>query len=271
MRTRARCRPSAFTLIELLVVIAVIALLIGILLPALGRARQAAKAAKCLSQIGQLEFAHTLYINAYKEYFIDAGLAHGGSNSLSKVKRAWPVVLSELYGTPLVLRSPGDTSTFWPVGQGGSSTKPSLEQIIEQIDAGGSPDVSKISRWTSYGINNWTSRTVNPGLDRLEPFDSLRKIQFPSETVHFLLMTEGADGSDFAYSDHVHAEGWSDSGNPPPVAAHEAEIAAWGGPPKTNASLSNYAFLDGHALTLPFEKVYRTYQHNKMYPNAKEH
>lgn len=51
----------AFTLIELLVVVAVIALLISILLPALGAAVKAARTVQCLSNIRQIGVAATSY------------------------------------------------------------------------------------------------------------------------------------------------------------------------------------------------------------------
>ncbi|MEM7624958.1 MAG: prepilin-type N-terminal cleavage/methylation domain-containing protein [Planctomycetota bacterium] len=55
-------RRGAFTLIELLVVISIIALLIGILLPALGNARRSARDAVCNMNVKQIMTATTAYI-----------------------------------------------------------------------------------------------------------------------------------------------------------------------------------------------------------------
>jgi prepilin-type N-terminal cleavage/methylation domain-containing protein/prepilin-type processing-associated H-X9-DG protein len=58
-----------FTLVELLVVIAIIALLMGILLPALGRARELARRAVCMANVRRLSISIKLYIDNYDDRF----------------------------------------------------------------------------------------------------------------------------------------------------------------------------------------------------------
>jgi prepilin-type N-terminal cleavage/methylation domain-containing protein/prepilin-type processing-associated H-X9-DG protein len=60
-------RKNAFTLIELLVVVAIIAVLVAMLLPALGKARANAQQAVCLSHLQQLGLAELQYAQDYND------------------------------------------------------------------------------------------------------------------------------------------------------------------------------------------------------------
>ena len=157
-------RAGAFTLIELLVVVSIIALLVSILLPALGKAREQAKTIKCAAHLKSMGLAMQMYANEYRDYY--PALLMTGDLSVTNpgFSHWWQLVMPFVDGNDKLLQCPSvqnksfvrvdwDSDTFltgYGLNYCGWNWKPDNEWVDGEPGAGFgyvvTPDRSKIGR-----------------------------------------------------------------------------------------------------------------------------
>ena len=247
-RPPASAAPGGFTLIELLVVIAITALMIGIMLPALGKARSSGRSIVCLANSRSIATAMTMYADDDKKEFFPTARMPGmsmGGNPPAPFQISWIYLLAPYVGVQMTLPD--------------EATPEQIQRFVQSMEVCTCPedhsqnwDALMTPRLASYGINAYLTPNHPPHWGV-----KASQISLPSRCVL------SAELSEEMGMDHFMPMYW---GEPPAVSNPMIQLRQWDTTtqlPKVihhtrhGGGRANYVFTDGHAGAHPFSDTWQ--------------
>ena len=238
-----RLSPTGFTLIELLVVIAIIAILAGMLLPALAKAKQKGQAAACISNLRQICIATKIYADDSAGRYPHTFQVRGDN----VMRKAWFNFLKPYAPTTNLFLCPVRTQKFKEFMQNYPSDvgDKTISNYGMNFQLGGCdwPNVWDVSKWPSktdatVASPSATAYLSDAGSKPLNTKDPLKcvTVNRPEKPGCWIIHDPGNDA--------------------PNSGGVTNDDPNWGGPhPRHNAG-SAVAFADGHVESLKPQKWY---------------
>ena len=235
--------PGGFTLIELLVVIAIIAILAGMLLPALSKAKEKSKSISCLNNLRQLAIAQKNYSTDHEDRYCFTFQVRGDN----VFRKAWFNFLQPYAQTTNIMLCPTRTIKFKEFMQNYPSeiTDRLISNYGMNFQLGGCdwPNVWDVSKWPPFkdSVVKRPSATVFLSDAGCKPLNS----KDPTKCV-----TPQSKEKPGCWIIH------DPSNDAPNTGGVTNDDGNWGGPHLRHMQKSNLVFADSHAENLAASKWY---------------